>query len=135
LIKRIHHVGIVVKSIDDVLGLYTGVLGMDQTRDEVIEDQGVRAALLRLGDSELELLEPVRDDTGVARFLERQGGLHHVCFETDDVRGDMARLRDSGVELIDSEPRRGLAGEVCFMHPRANNGVLIEYCQPFAESA
>jgi methylmalonyl-CoA/ethylmalonyl-CoA epimerase len=131
LIERIHHVGIVVPSVDDAAAFYGGVLGLERTRDEVVEDQGVRAALFHLGDSELELLEPVREGTGVARFLERQGGLHHVAFQTDDVEGDLAELKRQGVDLIDQATRDGLAGRICFMHPRANNGVLIEYCQPY----
>ena len=130
MIKRIHHVGIVVSSVDDALPFYTRVLGLDVTLDTVVEEQGVRAALLRLGDSELELLEPVREGTGVARFLEKQGGMHHVCFETDDIEHDLARLKADGVEMIDEKTRDGVAGRICFMHPRANNGVLIEYCQP-----
>ena len=130
MIKRIHHVGIVVSSVDDALPFYTRVLGLDVTLDTLVEEQGVRAALLRLGDSELELLEPVREGTGVARFLEKQGGMHHVCFETDDIEPDLARLKADGVEMIDEKTRDGVAGRICFMHPRANNGVLIEYCQP-----
>ncbi|MEX2236523.1 MAG: methylmalonyl-CoA epimerase [Dehalococcoidia bacterium] len=132
MIKRIHHVGIVVRTIDEALPFYRDTLGLEVTLDQVVEDQGVRAVLLRLGDNELELLEPVRPDTGVARFLEKQGGLHHVCFLTDDIEGEMGRLNAGGVELIDKEPRIGVAGRICFMHPRANNGVLIEYAQPLA---
>ncbi|HET9200968.1 MAG TPA: methylmalonyl-CoA epimerase [Dehalococcoidia bacterium] len=135
MIRRIHHVGIVVKSIDEAFPFYTGVLGLEVTLDTVVEEQGVRAALLQLGDSELELLEPVRGGTGVARFLEKQGGLHHVCFETDEIENDLHRLKQDGVELIDQATRDGVAGKICFMHPRANNGVLIEYCQPAETSA
>lgn len=130
LIKRIHHVGIVVSSIDDAYGFYRTVLGLESTLDRVVDDQGVRAALLRLGDSELELLEPIGEGTGVARFLEKQGGLHHVCFETDDIESQLSNLKEENVPLIDEETRDGVAGRICFMHPRANNGVLIEYCQP-----
>lgn len=133
MIKRIHHVGIVVASIDDAIDFYQGVLGLEPSVDRVMDEQGVRAALLQLAGSELELLEPVREGTGVARFLEKQGGLHHVCFETDDIESDLSRLKRDGAELIDQETRDGLAGRICFMHPRANNGVLIEYCQPVEE--
>ncbi|MPZ23152.1 MAG: methylmalonyl-CoA epimerase [Dehalococcoidia bacterium] len=129
MIKRIHHVGIVVRSIDEATSIYGGVLGLEKTKDETIEEQGVRAVLLKLGDDEIELLEPVKEGTGVARFLERQGGLHHVCFETDDIERELQTLKDNEVELIDRETRDGIAGRICFIHPRANNGVLIEYCQ------
>jgi methylmalonyl-CoA/ethylmalonyl-CoA epimerase len=137
LIKRIHHVGIVVRSIDESVRFYRDVLGLEQTLDRTVEDQGVRAVLLELEGSELELLEPVREGTGVARFLEKQGngGLHHVCFESDDIDQDLQKLKDNDVELIDRETRIGVAGRICFMHPRANNGVLIEYCQPMSEAA
>ena len=130
MIKRIHHVGIVVGSVDEALPFYRDTLGLEVALDTVVEDQGVRAALLRLGDSELELLQPVREGTGVARFLEKQGGLHHVCFETDDIETDLSRLKQDEVPMIDEVTREGVAGRICFMHPRANNGVLIEYCEP-----
>ncbi|MBM4416017.1 MAG: methylmalonyl-CoA epimerase [Chloroflexi bacterium] len=131
MIDRVHHVGVVLPSADDALRFYRDTMGLRVTADEVIEEQGVRGVLLELGENEIELLEPVLDDTGVARFLASRGPtLHHICFNAPDIRGELARLQAQGVELIDQAPRRGLAGEVAFIHPRSMHGVLIELAQP-----
>jgi methylmalonyl-CoA epimerase len=126
-VRAVHHTGVVVHSIDAALALYRDQLGMALLAEEVVEDQGVRAALLDLGNSFLELLQPTVPDTGIARYLERKGeGLHHVCLETDDIHAELARLKTQGVQLIDEQPRRGLTGEIAFLHPAALHGVLVE---------
>ncbi len=131
MIDRIHHVGIVVHSADDALGFFRDTLGLTVTEDRVVEEQGVRGVLLALGENEIELLEPTRDDTGVARFLESRGQtLHHICFNTDNIRDELQRLKDLEVELIDQEPRDGLAGKIAFLHPKSMHGVLVELAQP-----
>jgi methylmalonyl-CoA/ethylmalonyl-CoA epimerase len=134
VLKKIHHVGIVVPSLDRALTLWRDLLGLTLTKSAVIQDQGVKAALLEAGGSEIELLEPLQPDNGVGKFLARRGGgLHHVCFETDDVARELDDARARGIQLIDQQPRRGLAGMICFLHPKATRGVLVEYAQPFAE--
>ncbi|MEX2374231.1 MAG: methylmalonyl-CoA epimerase [Dehalococcoidia bacterium] len=131
MIDRIHHVGIVVHSADDALGFFRDTLGLTVTEDRVVEEQGVRGVLLALGENEIELLQPTRDDTGVARFLESRGEtLHHICFNTDDVDAELARLKDLGIELIDETSRDGLAGRIGFIHPKAMHGVLVELATP-----
>ncbi len=131
MLKKIHHVGVVVKSADDALKFYRDALGLKVTADRVIEDQGVRGVLLAIGNSEIELLEPTRDDTGVAKFLQSRGeGMHHICFESDDVMAELEGARAKGIEVIDQAPRPGLAGMICFLHPAASTGVLVEYAQP-----
>lgn len=131
MLKKIHHIGIVVRSIDAAYAFYRDTLSLPVHKEDIIQDQGVKAALLTIGASEIELLEPIDPSTGVARFLERKGeGLHHLCFETDDVAREIATARTKGVVLIDQHPRRGLAGLICFLHPKASHGVLIEYAQP-----
>jgi len=131
VIDRIHHVGIVVHSADEALGFFRDILGLTVTEDRVVEEQGVRGVLLALGENEIELLEPTRGDTGVARFLESRGQtLHHICFNTDDVEAELARLKGLGVELIDESPREGLAGRIAFIHPKAMHGVLVELATP-----
>lgn len=130
MIDRIHHVGVVVHSADDALGFFRDIMGLSVTADRVMDEQGVRGVLLALGENEIELLEPVRNDTGVYRYLESRGQvLHHVCFNTDDVAGELARLKSQGVELIDETPREGLAGQIGFIHPSAMHGVLVELAQ------
>ncbi|MGH2608556.1 MAG: methylmalonyl-CoA epimerase [Tepidiformaceae bacterium] len=135
MLTKIHHVGVVVKSADEALKFYRDALGLPVTTDRVIEDQGVRGVLLQIGGSEIELLEPTRDDTGVARYLESRGeGMHHICFESDDVDAELAGAKAKGIEVIDEQPREGLAGMICFLHPNANHGVLVEFATPIAGS-
>ena len=133
MLKKIHHVGVVVKSADEALKFYRDALGLKVTDDRIIEDQGVRGVLLAIGNSEIELLEPTRDDTGVAKFLASRGeGMHHICFESDEVGKELETVRAKGVTLIDEKPRLGLAGMICFLHPKSNHGVLVEFATPLA---
>jgi methylmalonyl-CoA/ethylmalonyl-CoA epimerase len=134
MLKKIHHVGIVVSDLEQAMTLWRDLLGLPVTKTAVVQDQGVRAALLRAGDSEIELLQPLQPDNGVGKFLARRGGgLHHVCFETEDVARESEAARSKGIQLIDQKPRPGLAGMICFLHPKATRGVLVEYAQPFEE--
>jgi methylmalonyl-CoA/ethylmalonyl-CoA epimerase len=134
MLKRIHHVGVVVANLESGLRFWRDTLGLHFTKSATIEEQGVRAALLKVGDSEIELLEPLNPENGVGRFLARRGGgLHHLCFETDDVARELDGARTKGIQLLDQKPRRGLAGMICFLHPKATRGVLVEYAQPFEE--
>ncbi|MGB4863149.1 MAG: methylmalonyl-CoA epimerase [Tepidiformaceae bacterium] len=134
MLKKIHHVGVVVKSADEAMKFYRDALGLKVTADRVIEDQGVRGVLLEIGGSEIELLEPTRDDTGVAKFLASRGeGMHHICFESDDVDAELEGARQKGIELIDQKPRLGLAGMICFLHPKSNHGVLVEFATPLTD--
>jgi methylmalonyl-CoA epimerase len=125
--ERVHHVGVVVQSIDAAYRVYRDALGLRVLKDEPIEDQGVRAALLDLGNGFLELLEPTVPDTGIARYLERKGeGLHHVCLAVPDIDAALADLKSRGVPLVDETPRPGLTGTIAFLHPTALHGVLVE---------
>jgi methylmalonyl-CoA/ethylmalonyl-CoA epimerase len=124
---RIHHVAIVVTSIEAALGLYRDLLGLPlETIMDIAADR-VRIAFLGVGESKVELVEPTDDTTGVARFLASKGeGFHHVCFEVANLAEELTRLGIDGVELIDSAPRRGAEGPVAFLHPRSCHGVLVE---------
>jgi methylmalonyl-CoA epimerase len=131
MLTNVHHVGIVVNDADEAMKFYRDALGLEVTADRVIEDQGVRGVLIQLGNSEIELLQTTREDTGIARFLASRGeGLHHICFESTDVGADLEAARAKGIELIDQAPRQGLAGMIAFLHPKSNHGVLIEYATP-----
>lgn len=125
--RHIHHVCLAVRDIEATLESYTALFDLEETEIEEIEDQGVRAALVKLGGSELEFIEPTDPAGGIARFIEKRGeGLHHICFEVDDLQKTLDRLDDRDVRLIDRSPRRGLAGMIAFLHPRATGGTLIE---------
>lgn len=131
MMRRIHHVGIVVRRLDDAYRFYRDTLGLPLLKEATLTDQGVRAALLAAGESEIELLEPLIADHGVGRFLDRHGeGLHHLCFDTPDVDGALGDLGRRGVPLIDAKPRAGLAGRIAFLHPRGCAGVLVELATP-----
>lgn len=131
MLTRVHHVGLVVRRLEDGLALWQDVLGLRVSKQATVEDQGVKAALLPIGRSEIELLEPVNENGGVAKFLEKRGeGLHHVCFETPDVGSELAAARDAGFPLIDEAPRAGLAGMICFLHPKGTASVLVEFATP-----
>src|SRR5437899_9427559 len=136
VMRRIHHVGIVVNRLADACGFYRDTLGLPLLKEATIPDQHVRAALLGAGETEIELLEPLDPSSGVGRFLARHGeGLHHLCFDTEDIVKTLTSLKEMRVELLDSTPRAGLAGQIAFVHPRACCGVLVELATPFAAPA
>ena len=136
MLSRIHHVGIVVRDLEQAYGFWRDVLGLAVHKVATVKDQDVTAALLTVGDSEIELLQPLSSQSGIGKFLERRGeGLHHLCFATDDVGAELESARAKGIRLIDQKPRPGLAGMICFLHPAATHGVLIEYAEPFPEDA
>ena len=125
--RHLNHVCIAVRDIEDTLRFYQDVFGVAAAEIEEIVDQRVRAVLVRVGDSQLEFIQPTDVDGSVARFLQRRGeGVHHICFEVEDLPEKLQLLSANGIELIDREPRRGLAGMVAFIHPHSTRGVLIE---------
>jgi len=128
-VRNVHHVGIAVADLDASLLVYEELFGARLEHRESVEDQGVEAASLRVGESRIELLRPLGPDTPVGRFLAKRGpGMHHVAFEVDDVGAELVRLRAEGAQLIDDAPRRGLFGlQVAFVHPEATGGVLAEF--------
>ena len=126
-IGKVHHVALIVRSIDAALSLWRDMLHLEPETVMDIPSDRVRIAFLAVGESKVELVEPTDDSTGVARFLESKGeGFHHVCFEVPNLAEALLRLEIDGIELIDSAPRRGAEGPVAFLHPRACHGVLVE---------
>ncbi len=126
-VGRVHHVALIVRSIEASLGLWRDALGLELETVMAIPDDRVRIAFLGVGESKIELVEPTDDTTGVARFLEDKGeGFHHVCFEVPNLAEALMHLEIDGIELIDSAPRRGAEGPVAFLHPRSCHGVLVE---------
>jgi methylmalonyl-CoA/ethylmalonyl-CoA epimerase len=131
MIEKIHHVGIAVHDLETALKFYRDTLGLHVHARDTVQDQGVTAALLTIGQSEIELLQPLSPDSPIGKFLERKGeGLHHICFQTPDVDAELETLKQKDVPLVDQVPRRGLAGMICFLHPKASRGVLVELATP-----
>jgi methylmalonyl-CoA epimerase len=130
LITRIDHVALVVRNIDEALGFYRDVLGMQPSDIKTLPAEGVRIAFLPSGGpggSEIELVEPLDPTTGVAQFLEKRGeGLHHICLETPDIDAALAYLQARGARVIDSTPRQAAEGRAIFLHPKGTHGVLLE---------
>ena len=127
-VRGIHHVGVAVRQLDEAVEGYGHLFGGRVEHRARVADQGVDAASIRIGESRVELLAPLDDDTPVGRFLAKRGpGMHHIAYEVDDVGAAIAELRAEGAQLIDEEPRRGLFGlEVAFVHPDSVYGVLSE---------
>ncbi len=124
---KVHHVALIVDSIESALALWRDALGLELETVMDIPQDRVRIAFLEVGDSKVELVEPTDDTTGVARFLAEKGeGFHHVCFEVANLAEALLHLEIDGIELIDSAPRRGAEGPVAFLHPRSCRGVLVE---------
>jgi methylmalonyl-CoA/ethylmalonyl-CoA epimerase len=126
--ERIDHIGVAVEDLDESIALYGERFDMELEYRETVEDQGVEAVLLGVGDGHVELLRPLGPDTAVGKFLARSGpGLHHVAYATDDIDSALAALRDAGLRLIDEQPRIGMRGSrVAFLHPKSTGGVLTE---------
>jgi methylmalonyl-CoA/ethylmalonyl-CoA epimerase len=125
---KIEHIGIATRRIDEAVVFWRDALGLSLEATEVVEEQGVRVAMLPIGESHVELLEPTSEDSPVAKFLEKRGpGIHHIAVRVDDIRATLARLKEEGARLIDETPRVGAGGcLVAFVHPSSANGVLLE---------
>ena len=125
---KIDHLGIAVRSIGDALKFYGQAMGLELAATERVEDQGVTVALLPVGESRIELLEPFSEDTAVGRFIAKRGeGLHHICYEVEDLAAKLLDMKAQGVRVLDGYPRPGAEGKlVAFLHPADTGGVLIE---------
>ena|SRR6266487_7197614 len=128
---KIDHIGIATRELKDALSIWGDAVGLGPHSTEEVIEQGVRVALLPLGEANIELLEPLRADSPVGRFLEKRGpGIHHIAIRVTDIRLTLAQLREKGIRLIDEVPRLGAAGcLVAFIHPSSTNGVLLELVQ------
>jgi methylmalonyl-CoA epimerase len=134
MFSRIDHIGVAVEEIEPALELYRDSFELAVAHREVVEEQGVEAVLLDVGENHVELLAPLSPDTPVGRFLAKQGpGLHHVAYQVSDIDATLDALKQAGLRLIDEQPRIGIRGSrVAFMHPRATVGVLTELVEPAA---
>jgi len=132
VLGRIDHIGVAVEDLDEAVSLYRERLGMPEQHRETVEEQGVEAVLLEIGEGHVELLSPLSPETAVGKFLEKRGpGLHHVAYRTDDIDAALQTAREAGLRLIDEEPRIGIRNSrVAFVHPKSTGGVLTELVQP-----
>ena len=128
---KVDHIGIATKSLDEGLAIWRDALGLSVDHSEVIDEQGVKVVMLAVGETHVELLEPLGEETSVGKFIAKRGpGIHHIAIEVQDIRASLAALKDKGVRLIDETPRIGAGGcLVAFVHPSTTNGVLLELVQ------
>jgi len=127
---RLDHIGIVVRDIAAALQVYQIALGLPLQETVELADEQVKVAFLPIGESNIELVQPTSDDTGVARYLAKRGeGIHHICMQVEDIDAALAQLEAHNVQLIDREPRQGAHGRVAFIHPKGAHGVLVELVQ------
>ena len=137
MFTRIDHIGVAVEQLEQALELYRDSLELELAHRDVVEEQGVEAVLLDVGENHIELLAPLSSDTPVGRFLAKNGpGLHHVAYQVDDIDSALGALKQAGLALIDEQPRTGIRGSrVAFVHPRSTAGVLTEIVEPAAVGA
>ena len=136
MIKKVDHIAIVVKNLDDSIKVFEQLFNLKPSKIETVQEQGVKAALFPIGkECELELLQPIDAESGIAKFLEAKGeGIHHICLEVDDVDKELQALEAKGARLIDKKGRYGLAGRIGFIHPKSVMGTLIELAQKTGDS-
>ncbi len=129
--KKIDHIGIAVKDFSQSNGLFYKLLGEEPYKTEIVESENVATSFFRIGESKIELLEALNDDSPIAKFLEKSGeGVHHIAFEVTNILAEMDRLKKEGFKLLSEVPKQGADNKlVCFVHPKSANGVLIELCQ------
>ncbi len=130
MLKKIDHLGIAVKSLDEMMNFYQNVLGLECHGQEEVESQKVKTAFFEVGDTHIELLEPTSEDSPVAKFLAKNGeGIHHVAYATDNIEEQLKKAKDNGCRLIHETPIEGAGGKmVAFLHPKSTHGVLTEFC-------
>lgn len=128
MIKKISHIAVIVPDLDEAMKFWVEALGLELSHVEHVADQAVDVGFLPVGESDIELLKPFTEDSGVAKFLQKKGpGIHHICFEVDDIKATLTRLKEKGIQLINEEPTIGSGGKkIAFVHPKGTGGVLIE---------
>ena len=131
MIKKVNHIGIAVKNLEEAIKLYTDVFGLEVKEIEVVEEQKLRTAVIPVGESNIELMEPIGSEGPVAKFLEKRGeGLHHLSLEVNNIQSALQAMVENGIPLVDEEPRIGVGGSrIAFLHPKGTK-VLIELVQP-----
>ena len=132
MIRKVHHVAIAVKNLDEAIKLFDSMFGVKPAKIETVSDQGVKAALIPMAEGgEIELIEPIDPNSGVAKFLEKKGrGIHHIAYEVDNVNNQIKDMQEKGVIMLDKEPRHGANNtKIAFAHPKSLSGVLTEFTE------
>jgi methylmalonyl-CoA/ethylmalonyl-CoA epimerase len=129
--KKVEHIGIAVKNIEEASIKYTKLFGKNFYKTEAVESEGVLTAFYSIGESKIELLESQKPDSAISKFIEKKGeGIHHIAFEVEDIYSEMQRLQNEGFVLLSEKPKMGADNKlICFVHPKSTNGVLVELCQ------
>ncbi len=129
--KKVEHIGIAVKSMSSANELFAKLFGKASYKSEKVEREGVTTTFFQMGETKIELLEATNPESPIAKFIEKKGeGIHHITFEVDDIKAEMARLEKEGFILLSKEPQKGADNKlICFLHPKSTNGVLVELCQ------
>ena len=129
--KKIEHIGIAVKSIENANQIYTSLLGASPYKMEEVKSEGVKTSFFKIGDNKIELLEAINPDSPIAKFIEKRGeGVHHIAFAVDDIQSEIVRLKNEGFIVLNDIPKKGADNKlVVFLHPKSTGGVLVELCQ------
>ncbi|MGY8933665.1 MAG: methylmalonyl-CoA epimerase [Flavobacteriales bacterium] len=129
--KKIEHIGIAVKNIENATKIYTSLLGSSPYKMEEVKSEGVKTSFFKTGDSKIELLEATNPDSPIAKFIEKRGeGVHHIAFAVDDIQSEIVRLKNEGFIVLNETPKKGADNKlVVFLHPKSTAGVLVELCQ------
>ncbi|WP_077368906.1 methylmalonyl-CoA epimerase [Anaerosalibacter sp. Marseille-P3206] len=131
MVKKVDHIGVAVKNLDETLKFYEGVLGLECGGTEVVEEQKVKVAFLPIGDTEIELLESTDEEGPISRYIEKKGeGIQHIAYRVDDIEKAIEEMKAKGIRMIDEKPRYGAGGaKIAFLHPKSTYGVLVELCE------
>ena len=131
MVKKIDHIGIAVNSIDEQLPFYRDVLGLEIERTEEVKSEGVKVCFIKVGDTHIELLQAISDESPIKKFLDKNGqGVHHIAYHSDDIVKTIVDLKGKDFKLLNEQPKQGAGGKlICFVHPKSTFGVLTEICQ------
>ena len=131
MFKKVEHIGIAVKNFEASEDLFKRLFGKDAYKVEAVESEGVKTLFFQLGETKIELLEATKEDSPIAKFIEKRGeGIHHIAYDVEDIQSEMTRLKEEGFQLLNEKPKEGADNKlVAFLHPKTTNGVLVELCQ------
>ena len=135
MIKKIEHIGIAVKNLDNANQLFKKLFGNEHYKIEAVESEGVSTSFFMLGETKIELLQATNENSSIAKFIDKKGeGIHHIAYAVDNIKEEMARLKNEGFDILNAEPKQGADNKlICFLHPKSTNGVLVELCQERAK--